>query len=61
LTNGQKLRAHRERKGMTTLQCAVRAKVPHAVWLQVERDEAANVDSRVRAFVDRFTDGEVTL
>jgi len=59
MTNGQKLRMHRERKRLTTLQCAVKAKVPHAVWVSFELDELADVDAALAAFVDRFTDGEV--
>lgn len=59
MTNGQKIREHRLRKRMTELQCAVRAGVPRAVWELLERDELAEVEPRLRAFVDRFTDGEV--
>jgi transcriptional regulator with XRE-family HTH domain len=58
-TNGQKIRAARERKRLTELQCAVKAGVPRAVWELLERDELAEVEPKLRAFVDRFTDGEV--
>lgn len=61
MTNGQKIRAARERKRMTELQCAKHAGVPRAVWEQLERDELGDVEPKLRAFVDRFTDGAVTV
>jgi hypothetical protein len=60
MTNGQKLRSHRERKRMTTLQCAKHAQCPHAVWISLENDDAVDTSPELRAFVDKFTDGEVT-
>jgi transcriptional regulator with XRE-family HTH domain len=58
-TNGQKIRAHRERKRLTTLQCARNAGCPHEVWNALEQDEPVDVSPTLRVFVDRFTDGEV--
>lgn len=60
-TNGQKIRAHRERKRLTALQCAKQASCPHEVWLGLENDEPLDVSPELRAFIDRFTDGEVPL
>jgi len=60
VTNGQLLRMHRERKRMTTLQCAKHAGCPHAVWNALEQDEQVDISPALAAFVDRFTDGEVT-
>lgn len=58
-TNGQKIRAARESKRLTTLQCAKYAGCPHAVWVGLEQDEQLDVEPSLRAYIDRFTDGEV--
>jgi hypothetical protein len=46
---------------MTELQCAKHAACPHAVWLGLEQDEKLDVDPELRAFIDRFTDGDVSV
>jgi hypothetical protein len=60
-TKGQTIREHRFRRRLTELQCAKQAGVPHAVWLGLEQDEPIDVEPELRAFLDRFTDGEVPV
>lgn len=44
---------------MTTLQCATRAGTTRAVWESVENEETAPPE--LRAFLDKFTDGDVAI
>lgn len=60
-TKGQIIRDHRLRKRMTELQCAKHAGCPHAVWLGLEQDELHEVEPELRAFIDKFTDGDVPI
>jgi transcriptional regulator with XRE-family HTH domain len=60
MTRGQTIRAHRERRRLTELQCAVRAGVPHQEWKAVENDELTP-EAQFAAFLDRFTDGDVAI
>jgi transcriptional regulator with XRE-family HTH domain len=60
-SRGQKIRAARLNKRLTELQCAKQAGCPHAVWLGLEQDEKLDVEPDLRAFLDRFTDGEVSI
>lgn len=59
-TPGKIIRAHRERRRLTELECAVLAGVPHQVWKDVEN--GGSPEDRVFAiFLDRFTDGDVSV
>lgn len=60
-TKGQLIREHRLRRRMTELQCAKQAGCPHAVWLGLEQDERVDVEADLRAFLDKFTDGDVSI
>lgn len=60
-TKGQLIREHRLRRSMTELQCAKHAGCPHAVWLGLEQDEKLDVDPELRVYLDRFTDGDVSV
>lgn len=60
-TKGQLIRDHRLRRRMTELQCAKQAGCPHAVWLGLEQDEIVDIEPELRTFLDRFTDGDVSV
>lgn len=60
-TKGQLITEHRLRRRLTELQCAKQAGIPQAVWLGLEQDEFAEVEPELRAFIDRFTDGDVSI
>lgn len=60
-TKGQLIREHRLRKRLTELQCAKQAGCPHAVWLGLEQDEPIDIDPELRAHLDKFTDGDVSI